>query len=89
MQILQYILGIVTLVCMILVAIKVFQNSGAGMGILFIVLIFVTCGIGPFIWGWVKSSEYDVKTVMLAWTVCWVISIILTVVSGGPAIPTH
>ena len=64
------IIGLVGLVCFVLVVVKMFQNNQTGLGIACIVGLCV-CGIGglvAFIMGWVKSGEWNLKTVMLVWT---------------------
>ena len=62
--------GIVSLVCWIMVLIKMFKSGNVGLGIL-----SIFCQIVAFIWGWVKAGETGLKPVMLAWTVAWVLSI--------------
>ena len=67
--------GIVSLVCFILVLIKMFQRGKTGLGIASIVLFFC-CGIGqfvPFVYGWMKSGEWNLRNVMLAWTAGFVL----------------
>ncbi len=59
--------GIVSIVCWILVLIKIFKDS-IGLGIL-----GIFCGIFAFIYGWIKSSEYDIKNVMFIWTLAIVV----------------
>lgn len=71
--------GIVSIVCWIMILIKIFREN-VGLGILGII-----CGIFPFIYGWVKVKEYDSKNVMLAWTAAWIVSL-LAYTLGGAAI---
>ena len=69
--------GLMILVCLILVWVKMFQNGKTGLAILFIVL--TCCGIGmlvTFIYGWVKSGEWNIRNIMWAWTAGLVLSII-------------
>ena len=64
------VLGLASFVCFILVVVKMFQNDQTGLGI--VTLITSLCGIGTliaFIYGWIKSSEWNIKTLMLVWTV--------------------
>jgi len=64
--------GIGSLVCFILVVIQMFKNEQNGLGIACIILAFCT-GVGPliaFVYGWMKSTEWNLKKVMLAWTGC-------------------
>src|SRR5262249_6930748 len=65
-------------ICMILVVVKMFQHGHTGLGILTIVLACV-CGIGflfSFIYGWMKANQWGIRNVMLAYTVCFVLSIV-------------
>jgi hypothetical protein len=82
--VLAVICAIGSLVCLILVIVKMFQNDETTMGIVCIVTCF--CGIGgliTFVYGWMKSSEWDIKNIMLAWTGCIVLSVLLNVVLMG------
>src|SRR5262249_4220228 len=63
--------SLINLVCFILLVVKMFQNGKTGLGVLCIVLLFC-CGIGnvvAFIYGWIKSAEWNLRTVMMVWTV--------------------
>ena len=71
--------GIASLVCFVLVVVKMFQNEQTGLGIACIALAFCT-GLGmpiAFIFGWVKSKEWDLKKVMVIWSVTWALQIVL------------
>jgi hypothetical protein len=73
--------GLISLVCYILVLIQMFQHGRTGLAIACIVLLCV-CGIGgliAFIFGWVKSGEWGIKNIMLAWTV----GVILNIAGGA------
>lgn len=91
LMVLQILVGIPSLVCFIMVLIKMFQAGQTGLGIACIVLI--CCGIGgliAFIYGWVKSKEWGITNIMLIWTACIVVGIILQIVaiaSGAAMIP--
>ena len=65
--------GIVSLVCWIMVLVKIFQDS-VGLGILGII-----CGLFTFIYGWVKVREYGIQRLMLVWTLAIVAGIVLQV----------
>ncbi len=87
MQILAQLVGLGSLVCFIMVVIKLFQQKGALHGILGII-----CGLYTFIWGWMNAASLNIKKVMLIWTVLLVVGIILNVlviqsVSGGATVP--
>jgi hypothetical protein len=77
-SILSYIAGAVSLVCLVMVLFAMFQNELRGIAIVCAVLIFVF-GIGyviTFIFGWIKSSEWGITKIMLAWTGAILISIV-------------
>ena len=72
LQLLGLCLGVGSLVCFILVLIKMFQAGETVMGIVCIVTIFI-CGIGgliTFILGWINVSTWRIQQVMLVWTGC-------------------
>ncbi len=75
--ILALVVGIANLVLFIMVLIKLFQKEGVLLGILGII-----CGLYTFIWGWMNSGLVG-KNIMLAWTACIVIGIILNGASIG------
>jgi hypothetical protein len=62
--------GLGSFVCFVIVLIKLFQEKGVLHGILGI----ITCGIYPFIWGWINAGRLNVQTIMMVWTACWVVS---------------
>jgi hypothetical protein len=68
---------IVSLVCWIMVLIKIFKQN-VGLGILGII-----CGLFTFIYGWVKVKEFECKNVMVAWTIAIVVAIIAQVLGGA------
>jgi hypothetical protein len=70
--------SLASLICWIMVLIPLFKNEGVLMGILGII-----CGLYPFIWGWMKAKQYKLQTVMLVWTVAFVLVIVLQVVGVG------
>ena len=75
---LQAVAGVASLVCFVLVLIQMFQRGQTTLGVVCIVLAFCV-GIGgliAFIYGWVKSREWGLSTVMLIWTVCIVVEIV-------------
>jgi hypothetical protein len=72
--------GLVSLVCWIMVLIKMFPAEGALKGILAII-----CGLYAFVWGWMNATRFNLKTIMLIWTVAILISVIANVAFGGMA----
>lgn len=84
LQILGATCGIVSLICYIFVVVKMFQEGDTVMGIICAVGFFV-CGVGvlvAFVYGWMKSSVWELKPVMLAWTGFWIAGFILNVIAG-------
>ena len=73
--ILGMIAGLGSLICFIIVLIKQFQNAGVVHGIIGI----VTCGIWTFIWGWMNATTLNIRNLMLIWTACIIINIILNI----------
>lgn len=61
-----------TVVCLVIVLIKLFQNEGPIKGILGLI-----CGLYTFIWGWMNVDRLNIKTIMLAWTALIIVAILL------------
>ncbi|HEX6862574.1 MAG TPA: hypothetical protein VF414_07160, partial [Thermoanaerobaculia bacterium] len=70
----------VSLVCWIMVLIKMFPAEGVLKGVLAIL-----CGLYAFIWGWMNAGRFGLKNIMLIWTVAIIISVIANMMSGGMA----
>ena len=70
--ILSVLFGLGSLVCWIMVLIKMFPAEGPLKGILAII-----CALYAFIWGWQKNEEQDLKNVMIAWSIIVVGNVIL------------
>jgi hypothetical protein len=73
------IVGLISFVCYIMVIMQMFQHNQAGLGVACLVG-FILCGIGvlfAFIYGWMKSSEWNINNVMLVWTAAFVAELIL------------
>jgi len=66
------------LICWIKVLIATFNKAGVGLGILALL-----CSPFSFIWGWVKSTEYGLKKIMMIWTIALGVGIILCFIGGG------
>jgi len=63
---------LICLICDIIVIVKMFQNGQTGLGILGIVLTLCACIPGflfTLIYGWVRSGEWNLKNIMLVYTV--------------------
>lgn len=74
--------SLASFVCFILVLVQMFKRAGTGLGIVGI----ITCGLGAFIWGWIKAKEFELTKIMLGWTAAIAVSIISSVVAGGLAV---
>lgn len=70
--ILAVVCWVITVACWVIVLIKMFKTEEPLHGI-----IAIFCGIYAFIWGWMKASTHGLKKIMLIWTACIVLSIIL------------
>ncbi len=74
---LYYLVSVGVLVCFILVLIKLFKKEGVGLGILGII-----CGLYTFIWGWINYKKQNITTVMIIWTILFVLILILQFTVG-------
>ncbi|MEA1950685.1 MAG: hypothetical protein U9N87_04830 [Planctomycetota bacterium] len=80
LNLLGFCLGIGSLVCFILVLVKMFQNDQTVMGIVCIVTFF--CCIGgliAFVVGWMNSSTWRIEQIMMIWTGCFIGSILVNI----------
>lgn len=87
LQAISWVLSLGALICFIMVLVQMFKRGQTGLGIACIVLTF--CGIGPLValvYGWIKSSEWGIQKLMLAWTALAVLSVIVGV--GGAIFAT-
>lgn len=63
------ILELISLILLIIVLVKLFQNKGALHGILGI----ISCGWYPFIWGWIRHKDLKLTKIMTFITACMVL----------------
>ena len=56
--------GIASIICLILVLIKLFPAEGPVKGVLGII-----CGLYTFIWGWQNVNRFNLRQIMQIWTV--------------------
>lgn len=84
-QILAIVTGIGSLICFIIVLVKLFQQKGALHGILGLI-----CGLYTFIWGWMNAARLNIKNIMLIWTVLILLGIVFNVMSprGAMSLPS-
>ena len=78
LQILNMLVSLGSLICFIIVLIKLFQNEGALKGILGII-----CGLYTFIWGWMNATKLNIKNIMMIWTLLIIVSIVLGMMGGS------
>jgi hypothetical protein len=78
MQILSLVVTVGSIICFIIVLVKMFQNAGVLQGILGLI-----CGIWCFIWGWMNAGKLGIKNIMLIWTVLILLNIVLGIAGGG------
>jgi hypothetical protein len=78
MMIISFAAGIVCLICWILVLLKMFPAEGVVKGILAII-----CGLYAFIWGWMNAGRFNLRNIMLIWTIAILVSIAMNFM-GAP-----
>lgn len=81
---LSVILSIGSLICFIMIVVKMFQNSDQTLGIISLVGLLL-CGLGAlvaFVMGWVNSGKYNAQQIMLIWTGCIVGNIVLNIIAA-------
>lgn len=77
MSILVLLCQLGSLICLILVVVKMYQTEGALKAILGFI-----CGIYAFIWGWMNKDKVG-QNLMLAWTALIILAIVLGIAFGG------
>lgn len=68
MTILYYLSALGFFVCYVMVLIKMFPAEGPLKGILAII-----CGLYAYIWGWMNSGRFNLKMIMIVWTITWLV----------------
>lgn len=81
MTILYYLAMLGSLACYVMVLIKMFPAEGPLKGILAIV-----CGLYAFVWGWMNSARFNLKTIMLIWTVCILVAMATGMMGAASAL---
>ncbi|HEX8293161.1 MAG TPA: hypothetical protein VF570_15480 [Pyrinomonadaceae bacterium] len=79
MAVLYWLVSLANLVLFIMVLIKQFKTAGVVHGIIGI----ITCGIWTFIWGWMNAGKLGIQKLMLAWTVTFILTIVLGFATGA------
>ncbi len=78
LQILSMVLAFGSLICFIIVLIKLFQTEGALKGILGLI-----CSLYTFIWGWMNATKLNIKNIMMIWTALIILCFVLSFMGGG------
>jgi len=76
--------GLGSLICFIVVLIKLFQNEGALKGILGLI-----CALYTFIWGWMNANKLGIRNIMLIWTILCIVQLVLNFAFGVAMIPGY
>src|SRR2546428_11639036 len=84
MGILAMCVGLGSLICFIIVLIKLFQNEGALKGILGLI-----CALYTFIWGWMNANKLGIRNIMLIWTILCIVQLVLNFAFGISMIPGY
>lgn len=72
--------SIASFVCLILVLLKLFPDKGVGWGIFGII-----CGIYTFIWGWQNVDRFNIKNIMVIWSVAIAANILIRILAISTA----
>ena len=76
--------GLISLFCFGFVVYKIWTEGESVVALVCGLGLFV-CGlgyIGAYIYGWMKSGEWEMKPVMFVWTAFWGISILLNILAA-------
>ncbi len=71
-SLLALVVGLATLVCWIMVLIKLFKAEGPLYGILGII-----CSLYALVWGWMNADKQNIRQLMMIWTALVVIGLAL------------
>jgi hypothetical protein len=66
--------SLVSIGCWIFVLVKMFQNETPMYGIFGII-----CGLYALVWGWQNADKLNIRNIMMIWTACVILGIILNV----------
>lgn len=72
LSLLAVIVGIGTIVCWVMVLIKLFKAEGPLYGILGII-----CSLYALVWGWMNADKQNIRQLMMIWTALVVIGLAL------------
>jgi hypothetical protein len=85
LSILAGICGIGSLICFVIVVMKMFQHGDSNLGIISLVLIlcFGIGGLVAYVIGWMKVGVYGIQNIMMAWTGCIIGGIVFNVLAAA------
>jgi len=78
--------SLVSLVCFILVVIEMLQRGAVPMAVTCI-LLSLCCGLGglvAFVYGWMRSSEWNIVQIMRIWTVAFIVDLLAGLINPAP-----
>lgn len=78
LSLLAFLVALGSLICFIIVLIKLFQNEGALKGILGLI-----CSLYTFIWGWMNATRLNIKNIMMIWTLLIIVMCVLNFAFGA------
>lgn len=76
----QWVAGVIWIVCFILILLAMFRNGKGGLAIICL-LLSLCFGVGSlvaFVVGWMRSSEWNLRTVMLIMTIALLVGLLGT-----------
>jgi hypothetical protein len=83
----QGLAGLAAIICCIIVAVKMIQSGSMVLGIVTIITCFCLIGhIIALVWGWGRAEQGNFKSLMIAYTVIFLIAIggsIISFALGG------
>jgi hypothetical protein len=78
--------SVVSLICFVLVIIEMLQRGAVAMAVTCI-LLTLCCGIGgliAFVYGWMRSSDWNIATAMKVWTVAFIVDLLAGLINPAP-----
>jgi hypothetical protein len=78
--------SLVSLVCFVLVVIEMLQRGAVAIAVTCI-LLSLCCGIGgliAFVYGWMRSSDWNIAHIMKVWTVAFIVDLLAGLINPAP-----
>ncbi len=72
LSLLAVVIGLGSLVCWIMVLIKLFKAEGPLYGILGII-----CGLYALVWGWMNADKQNIRQLMMIWTALFILGLVI------------